>query len=98
MFGGSSSSEKPSPFGKFGTPDDFKAAIAELGTALAANKVSTDPEVVKAHGFSANVSSQRFRNIMPYRAHHPSVASRTILPLRIRLLSSLKAQKMSSLS
>ncbi|KAG9048600.1 hypothetical protein FS837_012455 [Tulasnella sp. UAMH 9824] len=66
LFEGSSSAEKTSLFGKFGTPDDFKAAIGELKDTLAANKVSTDPEVVKGHGFSTN-------------SYHPAIAHSVVI-------------------
>lgn len=43
-------------FERFGTPDDFKKAIAQLKQELPADAVSTDGNVLKSHGFSANVS------------------------------------------
>ncbi|KAG8986504.1 hypothetical protein FRB90_003967 [Tulasnella sp. 427] len=66
LYGGSSSSEKPSMFGKYGTIDDFKAAIAELKAALPGDKVSTDPDVVKDHGFSTN-------------SYHPAIAHSVVI-------------------
>ncbi|KAG8918685.1 hypothetical protein FRC00_012192, partial [Tulasnella sp. 408] len=66
LFDRPSPAETTSLFGKFGTPDDFKAAIAELNSTLASNKVSTDPDVVKGHGFSAN-------------SYHPAIAHSVVI-------------------
>jgi D-lactate dehydrogenase (cytochrome) len=39
---------------KFGTPEDFSRAIGELKGTLGKDRVSTDPEDLFIHGFSAN--------------------------------------------
>ncbi|KAF9525592.1 FAD-linked oxidase-like protein [Crepidotus variabilis] len=51
-----SKSEKVDLFGKFGTPKDFEAAIAELRSILSIDptQVSTDPDDLHNHGFSVN--------------------------------------------
>lgn len=38
----------------YGSPDDFKQAIAELRTTLGVDAVSTDSETVKPYGYSEN--------------------------------------------
>lgn len=57
----SGSTDSAAMFGKFGTHEDFKAAIAELQRIFPGEKASTDPHVVQEHGFSANVRTCRLR-------------------------------------
>lgn len=61
-------------FGKYGTKEDFKAAIAELTSILSDKKVSTDPNVVQTHGFSANVSGRLPPCVFPLWADVPWVS------------------------
>lgn len=55
--GEGSSAPSDRGFERFGTPADFKRAIAQLRRDLPPDAVSTDPDVLESHGFSANVKN-----------------------------------------
>jgi D-lactate dehydrogenase (cytochrome) len=39
---------------QYGSPEDFAKAIADLETSFSTDAVSTDADVLRAHGFSNN--------------------------------------------